>query len=136
MTTPIVPNAAKKPGAPSTPYFHNGRALASAPLTVQLYKFLCTAYCFIGLYLTTLFSFDPTESARSSPFALRNRSPDDVRRGKFPQPKFFGGGGGGGGGKPDGRGPGGGGGGGGRPVGKRIGTVDQVRGPECGSCRG
>ncbi|KAF2150451.1 hypothetical protein K461DRAFT_280455 [Myriangium duriaei CBS 260.36] len=139
-STPININAAKKPAPGGTAYFSNGRALDSLPLTVRAKKALCVVYCFIGLYLTTLFSFDPTTAARASPFAVQNRSPAAVRGGHFPKapkPKFFfGGGGGSGGGDP--RGPGGGpGGAGGFPGAKRrLGTVDSVRGPECGSCQG
>ena len=46
--------ATKKP--PTAPYFHNGQALASPPLSVRVRRHLVDAYCFVGLYLTTLFS--------------------------------------------------------------------------------
>ncbi|KZF19285.1 hypothetical protein L228DRAFT_271527 [Xylona heveae TC161] len=95
----------------------------SPPLTARIREFFSSAYIFIGLYLTTLFSFDAYAAAESSSFNIRRRSPGSgasIRRG-------WGGGGGGSGG---GGGPGSGGGGG-----RRLGTVDDIRGPECQSCK-
>ncbi|KAF4548550.1 Hypothetical protein D9617_27g045170 [Elsinoe fawcettii] len=151
MSVPINVTKKPTPSSSSTPakptYFSNGRALSGPPLTVRIKTFLSIAYCFIGLYLTTLFTLDSTAAAAQSPFAVQNRPRHQAKSG-FPKPGFFGGGGGGGGGG-NGRGPGGGGsggtggagggasGGGSRAGsgGKRLGRVDDVRGPECGSCQ-
>ena len=64
---------------------------------------------------------DPYAAAEQSPFNIRNRSNAAPRAG----PRAGGGGGGGGGGH---------GGGGGGGSGKKLGTVDDIRGPECKSC--
>ncbi|KAG8624408.1 hypothetical protein KVT40_007475 [Elsinoe batatas] len=149
MSVPI--NITKKPLSspssssnppPKPTYFSNGRALSSPPLSARAKSLLSTIYCFIGLYLTTLFSLDSTAAAQGSPFA-KSRGGGTQGRGSFPKPTFWGGSGGGGG---DGRGPGGGGSGGsgggkgwfggaGGGGGRKLGTVDGVRGPECGSCQ-
>ncbi|KAM5476821.1 hypothetical protein MauCBS54593_000091 [Microsporum audouinii] len=82
---------------------------------------------FLGLYFVSLFSFTPYAAAEASQFNIKNPANRDPRyrngRGV--------GGGGGGGNNHDRRGGGGGGGG----PSKRIGRVDDVRGPECSSCQ-
>ncbi|KAK6008334.1 hypothetical protein QM012_000237 [Aureobasidium pullulans] len=60
---------------PSRPYFHNGQALAAPPVTVRVRNFFDNAYVFVGLYLTTFFSFDPAAAAAASPFNANNRTP-------------------------------------------------------------
>lgn len=114
---------------------------SSAPLTVRVRNFMDSAYVFVGLYVTTFFSvrspsslhsyvncatniklqFEPYASAEASPFNQAKRSP-----GKRPGWGGYGGGqggGGGGGGPGPGSGPG-----------KKLGRVDDIRGPECKSC--
>jgi hypothetical protein len=70
---------------------------------------------------------DAYAAGQSSAYNIHNRVKDGTRTGKG----FFGGGGGGGGGGSGGGGPGPGSGGGG---GRKLGTVDQIRAPECKSC--
>ncbi|KEQ66357.1 uncharacterized protein M437DRAFT_62569 [Aureobasidium melanogenum CBS 110374] len=111
---------------PSRPYFHNGQALSAPPATVRIRSFLDNAYVFIGLYVTTFFSsacwyhslFDPAAAAAASPFNANNQTP-----GKRPGWGFGGNSsnGGRGGGPP--------------PGGRKVGRVDDVRGPECKSCK-
>ncbi|KAI9870697.1 MAG: hypothetical protein M1830_003909, partial [Pleopsidium flavum] len=67
---------------------------------------------------------DAYAAAEASPFNLKNRA-----AGRNTSSRGFGGYGGGGGG-PGGGGPGSGGGGG-----KKLGRVDDIRGPECKSCQ-
>ncbi|KAJ5886743.1 uncharacterized protein N7473_009417 [Penicillium subrubescens] len=102
-------------------YVRNGQALSSPPLTVRLNRFTESVYLFFGLYFVSLFAFDSQASAQGSQFNIHNRntayrnssewgartssSSSNVRRG----------------GEGDG--------------GPRIGRVDDVRGPECKSCR-
>ncbi|PSK34846.1 hypothetical protein B9Z65_1429 [Elsinoe australis] len=137
MTTPI--NISKPNGNPSTSqkptYISAGRALSSPPLSAQIRSYLSLAYCFLGLYFTTLFSLDSTSAAANSSFARRNGTGASAGgRSSFPKPRmpFFGGGSGGSGNGGNGRGPPGGGSGRG---GRKLGTVDDVRGPECKSCQ-
>ncbi|MCJ1239101.1 hypothetical protein MMC14_007094, partial [Varicellaria rhodocarpa] len=69
---------------------------------------------------------DPYAAGRVSAYNINNRERDGTRTGRG----FFGGGGGGGGGSGGGGGPGSGPGSGGR----KLGRVDDIRGPECKSC--
>ncbi|KAJ5999621.1 hypothetical protein N7481_000030 [Penicillium waksmanii] len=117
---------------PRTTYFSNGQALERPPFTVRVSRLFNDAYSFLGLYTVSLFSLDPYGAAQHSQFNIHRSSTNSGLRGRG-SGSFFGGGGGGGGGDS---GPGydygsGCGGGGAR----RIGRVDDVRGPECGSCR-
>ncbi|QVM10651.1 hypothetical protein D8B26_005304 [Coccidioides posadasii str. Silveira] len=128
------------PSAPSRPYVSRGQVLqrylyvapmsavganfSSPPLTVRIQNFIHSIYMFLGLYLVSLFSMDPYTSAQNSRFnavSPPKRSPRPIPQGRY---GGSGGGGGGGGGGPGG--PGG--------PSKRIGRVDDVRGPECRSC--
>ncbi|PWY82226.1 hypothetical protein BO70DRAFT_396519 [Aspergillus heteromorphus CBS 117.55] len=105
-------------------YVSGGRVLGSPPLTVRVSRFFESIYIFLGLDFVSLFSLDPYTAAQNSRFNVS-------RQGKNPNASArwgagggsWGGGGGGGGGGPGG--PGG---------GRRIGRVDDVRGPECKSC--
>jgi hypothetical protein len=90
----------------------------SPPLYVRINSFFDSAVLFLGLYATTLFSFDAYAAAQQSAYNINNRVKDGTRTGKG----FFGGGGGGGGG------PSGGGGGGGGGGGRRVGRIDDIRG--------
>ncbi|KAJ5288832.1 hypothetical protein N7478_001862 [Penicillium angulare] len=108
---------------PSTTYFSNGRALSKVPFTVRLTRFFEGVYVFLGLYFVSLFSLDPYVAARSSQFNI-HRSKTSNRSAGGGSSSSYGPGGGGGGG---GGGPGG--------PGRRIGRVDDVRGPECRSCQ-
>lgn len=72
---------------------------------------------------------DAYAAAEASPFNVRNRSAG-IRGG----PGRYGAGGGSGGGSGGGGGGGPGTGGGGTGPGKKLGRVDDIRGPECKSC--
>ncbi|KAF3390446.1 hypothetical protein F1880_009189 [Penicillium rolfsii] len=92
----------------------------SPPLTVRLNRFTESVYLFIGLYLVSLFAFDSEASAQGSQFNIHNRntayrnSTEWGARTSSSGSNVRRGG--------DGTGP-------------RIGRVDDVRGPECKSCR-
>ncbi|EON67643.1 hypothetical protein W97_06786 [Coniosporium apollinis CBS 100218] len=90
---------------------------------------------FVMLYLTTLFSLDAYTAAANSPYSRRNR-PSNNPRSSWGRSVGRGGGSGGGGygGGGGGGGPGGPGGSGGSNYPRKLGQVDDVRGPECGSC--
>ncbi|MCJ1226118.1 hypothetical protein MMC12_002767 [Toensbergia leucococca] len=108
---------------PSRPYLSNGQVLQSPPFSARVRSFLNGTYTFVGLYVTTLFSLDAYAAGEVSPFNVRNQSSGGgtrVNRGSWGR-------GGGGGGSGSG-GPGSGGGG------KKVGRVDDIRGPECKSC--
>ncbi|PWY66311.1 hypothetical protein BO83DRAFT_381192 [Aspergillus eucalypticola CBS 122712] len=106
-------------------YVSGGRVLANPPITVRILRFVENIYLFIGLYIVSLFSLDPYTAAQNSRFNV-------TQSGKTPNTRArWGSGGGGGGGS---WGPGGGGGGGPGGPGRRIGRVDDIRGPECKSC--
>ncbi|EGE00785.1 hypothetical protein TESG_08078 [Trichophyton tonsurans CBS 112818] len=106
------------------PYVSNGHVLENPPLSAKIRRLFQWSYMFFGLYFVSLFSFTPYAAAEASQFNIKNpssRDPINRNRGI--------GRGGGGGGGYDRRG-----GGGGGPS-KRIGRVDDVRGPECKSCQ-
>ncbi|KAJ5819842.1 hypothetical protein N7474_005433 [Penicillium riverlandense] len=116
---------------PKTPYFSNGQALQSPPLTVRASRFAESVYNFLGLYVVSFFSLDPYAAAQNSQFNIhrpRTSATPRSRWGGGSSSSSFWGPGGGGGGGGGGSGPGSG-------PGRRIGRVDDVRGPECGSCR-
>ncbi|KAK2757985.1 hypothetical protein FQN54_004391 [Arachnomyces sp. PD_36] len=124
------------PSSKSRPYFSNGQALETPPLSVRFSRMLEAIYTFFGLYVVSLFSLDPYSAAQNSRFNIHNTRASSAPR-RSGGSGFGGWGGGGGGGKGDGGGGGGGGGGsfGGGGPGRKIGRVDDVRAPECGSCR-
>ncbi|KAI9709178.1 MAG: hypothetical protein M1812_007763 [Candelaria pacifica] len=62
-------------GQPARPYYSQGRALQSPPLTAKVRAFFNAAYAFIGLYLVTLFSLDAYASAESSQFNIHYKAP-------------------------------------------------------------
>ncbi|KAJ5162150.1 hypothetical protein N7492_007542 [Penicillium capsulatum] len=110
---------------PRTTYFSNGQALQSPPLSVRLTRFFESVYTFLGLYFVSLFSLDPYTAAQNSQFNIYRPKNSGGPRSRW-------------GGSSGSYGPGGGGGGGGGPgsgPGRRIGRVDDVRGPECKSCQ-
>ncbi|KAJ9202959.1 hypothetical protein DTO166G4_5724 [Paecilomyces variotii] len=107
------------PGKPGKPYISNGQVLESPPLTTRIIRWIDDVYFFFGLYFVTLFSLDPLKAAEESKFNIR-RSGNSYNN----RPRW--------GGSSGGGGPGGPGGGGGGP--RRIGRVDDIRGPECKSC--
>ncbi len=84
----------------------------------------------------SLFSLDPYTAAQNSQFNLRGRPNAYQDRARWGGVNRTGGAGGttGGGGSGTSRGGGSGGGGGGGGAGRRFGGIDDVRGPECGSC--
>ncbi|KAJ6264163.1 hypothetical protein Dda_0305 [Drechslerella dactyloides] len=124
---------------------------SSPPLTSRITRFTESAIQFIGLYTVSLLSvrspqpslttyilytntanakqFDPYASAEASSFATQNNAAmQGTSRGNGST-------GFGGSSRQDPRGGNGGGSGGGSGGGgRRLGTIDQVRGPECGSC--
>ncbi|PYH98771.1 deoxyribose-phosphate aldolase [Aspergillus ellipticus CBS 707.79] len=103
-------------------YVSGGRVLSNPPLTVRVSRLFENIYIFLGLYFVSLFAADSYAAAQNSRFNIH-------RSGKNPNASARWGGGGGS------WGPGGGGGGPGGPGGeRRIGRVDDVRGPECKSC--
>ena len=109
------------------------------PLTARLSRAADDIYNFFGLYLVSLFSLDPYTAAQNSQFNTRGRPNSYQDRARWGGVNRTGAGGGGGGGTggsiPRGGGGGGGSGSGsGSGSGRRMGTVDDVRGPECGSC--
>lgn len=111
----------------------SGQTLTSLPLQARLNRVVDNVYNFLGLYFVSLLSLDPYAAAQNSRFNTRGpgRGPQAARTGGNTTGSgsgLFGGGRLGGGGN-SGSGPRGGGGGG-----RRMGTVDDVRGPECGSC--
>ncbi|KAJ5623128.1 hypothetical protein N7490_011733 [Penicillium lividum] len=105
---------------PQTPYFSNGQVLSSPPFSVRVSRFLESVYVFFGLYLVSFFSLDPYLAAQNSSFNIHQPKTRNGSRGPT---------GGGSGSYGSGGGGGGGGGGPGGP-GKRIGRVDDVRGPD------
>ncbi|EQL36611.1 hypothetical protein BDFG_01980 [Blastomyces dermatitidis ATCC 26199] len=121
------------------PYLSNGRMLESPPISARIRYFIDDLYIFFGLYIVSLFALNASSAARSSQFNIQNIDNTQIHRSRWGSSRGGGGGGGGGGGPG---GPGGGpgkrpgGGGGGGPT-RRIGRVDDIRGPECGSggCR-
>lgn len=58
---------------PKASYIHNGRAVSSPPLTARISSFAESAYVFLGLYLTTLFS------VRTTPAQILERREDRGR---------------------------------------------------------
>ncbi|KAK6496399.1 hypothetical protein TWF481_002419 [Arthrobotrys musiformis] len=106
---------------PQKQYIANGQTMQSPPLTTRLTRFSESAIQFIGLYFVTLLSFDSYGSAESSSFATQNNA---ALQGNGSSSSGGTTGFGGNAGRPDPRGPG-----------RRLGTVDSVRGPECGSCK-
>ncbi|KAE8151894.1 hypothetical protein BDV25DRAFT_151937 [Aspergillus avenaceus] len=102
-------------------YMSNGQVLTTPPLSVRISRFFESIYIFFGLYFVSFFSLDPYTAAQNSRFNVT--SPRNNRSTR----SFWGGGGG------SGSGDGGGGPGGFGP--RRIGRVDDIRGPECKSCQ-
>ncbi|KAK6341894.1 hypothetical protein TWF730_001380 [Orbilia blumenaviensis] len=109
---------------PPKQYLSSGQVMQSPPLTARITRFSETAIQFIGLYFVTLLSFDSYASAESSSFATHNNAALQGNGAGSGGSGFGGGSGGGSGGRSDPRGPG-----------RRLGTIDAVRAPECGSCQ-
>ncbi|KAI9858764.1 MAG: hypothetical protein M1824_004184 [Vezdaea acicularis] len=109
---------------PRQTYISEGRVLSAPPLSVRLRTAGINAYNILGLYVTTLFALDPYNAAADSRFSVTNRSATALAR---DAPRGAAGGRGSGGNGPYGGGNGSGG-------GRKLGTVDDVRGPECKSC--
>ncbi|KAL1987714.1 hypothetical protein VTN96DRAFT_2554 [Rasamsonia emersonii] len=106
----------------SRPYVSGGQMLQSPPLSVRVIRFFESIYIFLGLYFVSLFSLDPYTAAQSSQFNVARPQNKPNTRPRWGGGSYGGGYGGGGG-------PGGSGG----P--RRIGRVDDIRGPECRSCQ-
>lgn len=138
-TTPSQPSS--KTGKAPTYISSTGQTLSSLPLSARFNRAADSVYNFLGLYFVSLLALDPYAAAQNSRFntrgpgrsvpgtgtaAPRTTGPSGTGGGSG----LFGGGRLGGGG---GAGPRGGGGSSGG-AGRRMGTVDDVRGPECGSC--
>ena len=117
----------------------SGQTLTSLPLSARLNRFADNIYNFLGLYLVSLLSLDPYTAAQSSRFNTRgpgrNSGNNSTSTSSGSGNGIWGGGRVGGNPGSGNNGPqGGGGGAGGGAGGRRVGTVDDVRGPECGSC--
>jgi len=122
--------AAKQPSTKPTYISSSGQTLTALPLTARLHRATDTVYNFLGLYFVSLLSLDPYAAAQNSRFNTRGPG-RNVSAGAGTGSAARQGGGvlGGGRGVGGGSGPSGGSGGG-----RRLATVDDVRGPECGSC--
>ncbi|EPS36835.1 hypothetical protein H072_9613 [Dactylellina haptotyla CBS 200.50] len=105
-------------------YLSSGQVLTSPPLTARITRFSESAIQFFGLYFVSLLSFDAYSAAENSSFATQNNTSMQGSGARTSGGSTGFGGGSGSGGRPDPRGPG-----------QRLGTIDQVRGPECGSCK-
>ncbi|EXJ95001.1 hypothetical protein A1O1_00119 [Capronia coronata CBS 617.96] len=110
----------------------SGHVLETPPLTARISRLSDSIYNFLGLYIVSLFSLDPYTAAQNSQFNTRAKGPNTYQE----RPRWganrsgTGGGGVGGIGRGGNTGTGTGSGAGGR----RFGGIDDVRGPECGSC--
>ncbi|ETN45799.1 uncharacterized protein HMPREF1541_09632 [Cyphellophora europaea CBS 101466] len=142
MSSPSATPGAGKPqpsankGKP-TYIASSGNVLETPPLSARFARFTDSVYNFLGLYIVSLFSLDAYAAAQNSQFNTVGRPNAYQERARWGGVNRAGNGGSGGGGSGwgsggnnDGRGPGGGGG----PA-RRLGRVDDVRGPECGSCQ-
>ena len=135
-TSPPQATCLKRKSSISSAYILETNKLSRPPLTARISRFSDSVYNFVGLYFVSLFSLDPYTAAQNSSFNTRGRGNAYQERARWGGVNRIGGGGGSGGsGGSDSRGGGGGGAGfGGGGSGRRMGTVDDVRGPECGSC--
>ncbi|KIW49074.1 hypothetical protein PV05_10788 [Exophiala xenobiotica] len=128
----------KKPASSASASYvsSSGRLLETPPLSARISRLGDDIYNFLGLYFVSLFSLDPYTAAQNSQFNLRGRPNAYQDRARWGGVNRTGGAGGttGGGGSGTSRGGGSGGGGGGGGAGRRFGGIDDVRGPECGSC--
>ncbi|KAB8236852.1 putative RNA methyltransferase-domain-containing protein [Aspergillus alliaceus] len=107
----------------STPktYMSNGQVLDSPPFWVRINRFIDNVYLFLGLYFVSLFSFDAYTAAQNSKFNINRFENHPNTRPRWGGSGGSGSGGSGGGGPGGGFGP------------RRIGRVDDIRGPECKS---
>ncbi|KAB8077131.1 hypothetical protein BDV29DRAFT_67994 [Aspergillus leporis] len=110
------------PEKPKT-YLSNGQVVGRPPLWIRINTFIDNVYLFLGLYFVSLFSLDPYTAAQNSQFNITRPENNSNTRPRWGGGGGSGAGGGGGGGGPGGFGP------------RRIGRVDDIRGPECKSCR-
>ncbi|KAK5415455.1 hypothetical protein LTR06_003505 [Exophiala xenobiotica] len=126
-----TPSEKPAPASSASYVSSSGRLLETPPLSARISRLGDDVYNFLGLYFVSLFSLDPYTAAQNSHFNLRGRPNAYQDRARW------GGGvnrtGGAGGGPATGGGEGGGG-GAGAGAGRRFGGIDDVRGPECGSC--
>ncbi|KIW96360.1 uncharacterized protein Z519_03429 [Cladophialophora bantiana CBS 173.52] len=116
----------------------SGHVLETPPLSARLSRLSDDVYNFLGLYFVSLFSLDPYTAAQNSQFNTRGRPNAYQERPRWggASTRLGGGAGAGGGGPGSSWGRGGGGGGSGSGSGglRRMGGIDDVRAPECGSC--
>ncbi|EEH23508.1 hypothetical protein PABG_05719 [Paracoccidioides brasiliensis Pb03] len=114
------------------PYISSGHMLERPPISARIRYFIDDLYIFLGLYVVSFFSLNASLAAQNSQFNVQNINNTQLHRPRWGSSTGGSGGGGGGGGG----GPGGPGkrlGGSGAGLTKRIGRVDDIRGPECGS---
>ncbi|KAE8352129.1 deoxyribose-phosphate aldolase [Aspergillus coremiiformis] len=104
-------------------YLSNGQVLGSPPLWVRIKRIIENVYLFFGLYFVSLFSFDPYTAAQNSRFNITRSENNPRTRPHWGGSAGSGSGGGGGGGPGGGFGP------------RKIGRVDDIRGPECKTLR-
>lgn len=97
-------------GPAAARYIHNGQVLDSLPVPARLRSFFNALVVFVGLYLISLFSLDAIPAAENSPF--------NITRGAGARANVRSAGGGPGHAAPS---PGG-------PAGRRLGTLDSIRG--------
>ncbi|KAK4942770.1 hypothetical protein LTR10_017530 [Elasticomyces elasticus] len=122
-------NPTKKPASASSYVSSSGHILETPPVSARISRLGDNIYNFLGLYFVSLFSLDPYTAAQNSRFNLRGRPNAYQERTRWGSANRNGGAGA----NPGGRG-GGSSGFGGTGPGRRMGGIDDVRGPECGSC--
>ncbi|KAK7883606.1 hypothetical protein LTR67_011016 [Exophiala xenobiotica] len=127
-----TPSEKPAPASSASYVSSSGRLLETPPLSARISRLGDDIYNFLGLYFVSLFSLDPYTAAQNSQFNLRGRPNVYQDRARWGGGVNRAGGGGAGGGPATGGG--GGGGGAGAGAGRRFGGIDDVRGPECGSC--
>ncbi|OAP57989.1 hypothetical protein AYL99_07079 [Fonsecaea erecta] len=131
--SPSSSNKNKSPSHGTANYISSsGHILETPPLSARISRLSDDIYNFLGLYLVSLFSLDPYTAAQNSQFNTRGR-PNAYQE----RPRWSGGGtnrlGGATGSGSSSWGRGGSGAGGAGPA-RRMGGIDDVRAPECGSC--
>ncbi|KAI1611275.1 hypothetical protein EDD37DRAFT_650948 [Exophiala viscosa] len=128
-------NPPKKPATTSSYISSSGHVLDTPPVSARISRLGDNIYNFLGLYFVSLFSLDPYTAAQNSRFNSRGRPNAYQERARWGGANRAGGVGAGPGGSGPSGGRGGGGSGfGGSGSGRRMGGVDDVRAPECGSC--
>ncbi|RPB09495.1 hypothetical protein P167DRAFT_548130 [Morchella conica CCBAS932] len=95
-------------GAKPARYVRDGQVVAGAPVGAQMRGWVNAAVVFFGLYFMSLFSLDPVSAAEESPFNVNRKDKGPVARGVAGM------------GGPGRMAPG--------ATGRRLGTLDSIRG--------